>query len=134
MWALVLGTQGHERPHIHFSGWLSGCYYVQTSDVLTSEDDGRQGWIEFGEPLPVYRSRPESRTKWVRPEEGSMVLFPSFVFHRTAPFVAEAKRICIAFDVRAEPQSLASAALASTRPATMGPVSARYSFMYGVSM
>jgi Tfp pilus assembly protein PilF len=101
VWALVLGAQGHEIPHIHLSGWLSGCYYVQTSDVLTSEDDGRQGWIEFGEPLPVYRARSASHTKWVRPEEGTMVLFPSFVFHRTAPFVAEAKRICIAFDVRA---------------------------------
>ena len=69
--------------------------------MLTTEDDGRQGWIEFGHPLPVYRARAEPYTKWIRPEEGLMALFPSFVFHRTAPFEADAKRICIAFDVRA---------------------------------
>jgi hypothetical protein len=29
-----------------------------------------------------------------------MVLFPSFVFHRTVPFEAADKRISIAFDIR----------------------------------
>ena len=30
---------------------------------------------------------------------GDMVLFPSYLYHRTLPFESDAERICVAFDV-----------------------------------
>ena len=37
-----------------------------------------------------------------RPEEGLIVLFPSFFFHRTIPFESAEERISVAFDVLRE--------------------------------
>ena len=34
----------------------------------------------------------------IRPEEGMLVLFPSYFYHRTIPFESAQQRICIAFD------------------------------------
>lgn len=86
-------------PHIHASGWLSGVYYVAVDKAVSTGDGGHEGWIEFGRPQTLYRPTQDPRPRLVRPEEGMMVLFPSYVFHRTIPFTADAQRICIAFDI-----------------------------------
>jgi uncharacterized protein (TIGR02466 family) len=99
VWGIVLGSQGHQIPHMHPAGWLSGCYYVKVPRVV-ADGSGHEGWIEFGRPHERYRATAEPDLKLVRPEEGLMVLFPSFVFHRTVPFEAADKRISIAFDIR----------------------------------
>ena len=40
--------------------------------------------------------------KAVRPEEGLLLLFPSYFYHGTVPFEAAEPRISIAFDVLPE--------------------------------
>ncbi len=100
IWGLVLPAQGFQVPHIHRSGWISGVYYVQVSEAVSETNDGHDGWIEFGRPQSIYRTTAPPNIHLVRPEEGLMVLFPSFFFHRTIPFEAEADRICIAFDIQ----------------------------------
>jgi hypothetical protein len=40
--------------------------------------------------------------KAFRPEEGLMMVFPSYFYHRTIPFEAVEQRISIAFDVLPE--------------------------------
>jgi len=100
IWATVLGSQGHQAPHIHRSGWLSGCYYAKIPDVITSDEGENQvGWIEFGRPQdhPMAKAAPVVRS--YQPYEGMVVLFPSYFYHRTEPFVARDKRISIAFDI-----------------------------------
>ena len=37
--------------------------------------------------------------KIVKPEIGTMVLFPSSLYHSTVPFTSDEERICIAFDL-----------------------------------
>ena len=100
IWGLVLPAQGYQVPHIHRSGWISGVYYVQVSEAVSEPSDGHDGWIEFGRPQSIYRTTAPPNVHVVRPEEGLMVLFPSFFFHRTIPFEAEANRICIAVDIQ----------------------------------
>jgi len=98
-WAVVMEGQGYQAPHIHPQAWLSGVYYASVPPDMAASDTEQAGWIEFGEPLPDYRftARPELRL--VRPEEGLMLLFPSYFFHRTLPFSAGGTRISIAFDI-----------------------------------
>ena len=38
-------------------------------------------------------------TRTVAPAEGTMVLFPSYLWHNTIPFESEHERISISFDV-----------------------------------
>lgn len=99
-WTVILQTQGHQRAHIHADGWLSGVYYVQVPDSVGSDDAGpRDGWIEFGRPPETIRCRHTPETRAVAPATGRMMLFPSFLYHRTIPFQGEAERISFAFDV-----------------------------------
>ncbi len=97
VWATVLEGEGYQAPHIHPSGWLSGVYYPQLPKVV--DDGGTDGWIEFGQPGPEYHFSAEPTLRLVQPEPGLLVMFPSYMFHRTIPFKSEETRISIAFDV-----------------------------------
>lgn len=99
-WAVHPEPGGYERWHMHPSGWISGGYYIDMpTSVVTGEDSagciafglsstlvGREAAAAFGETL-------------VRPEPGSLILFPSHVFHRTYPHRSDGRRICLAFDI-----------------------------------
>lgn len=99
-WAILLRAQGYELPHIHPTGRISGVYYVSLPDAVKQAGKGNQdGWIEFGEPQPSYKVRRIPPLHPVKPEEGSMLLFPSYFWHRTIPFDDPNERISIAFDV-----------------------------------
>lgn len=97
VWAVVLEGKGFQLPHIHPSAWLSGVYYVRVPQV--ADEGGPDGWIEFGQPGPEYHFSADPALRLVKPEPGMMVMFPSFMFHRTIPFQSDETRISVAFDV-----------------------------------
>jgi tetratricopeptide (TPR) repeat protein len=92
-WSVRLNPLGHHLDHVHPEGWLSSAFYVRTP-----ASPGREGWIKFGQP-----GTPTSPTlepgHWIRPEPGMLVLFPSYMWHGTAPFSAEETRLTCAFDL-----------------------------------
>jgi uncharacterized protein (TIGR02466 family) len=96
-WGVILQEQGHQRPHIHPSGWLSGVYYVRIPKSIGP--GSQQGWIEFGRPPESIGCHAQHETMRVRPEAGRMVLFPSYVYHHTIPYSDTENRISFAFDV-----------------------------------
>ena len=101
LWATVLHSDGHQLPHIHPNGWLSGVSYVAVPEVISEDRRDQAGWLEIGcRAIPALGDQP---SKTVRPEPGLLVLFPSYTFHRTLPFSSDAPRISVAFDV--EPRS-----------------------------
>ena len=59
------------------------------------------GWIEFGRPPEHIHRTAEPEVRRVRPEEGPMVLFPSYFCHHTVPTSSADTRVNIAFDVPA---------------------------------
>lgn len=97
-WAVVLAAQGHQGPHFHPSGFLSGVYYVSLPpDMQRASPDA--GALEFGRTEEAVGGRAEPLIHLVQPAEGSLLLFPSYFYHRTLPFESTAERISIAFDV-----------------------------------
>jgi uncharacterized protein (TIGR02466 family) len=99
IWATVLQAGGHQTPHLHPMAWLSGVYYVQLPNDLEST-----GGLEFGSPPKHLFVNSEPETFPVNPREGRLVVFPSYFYHCTKPFVSEQPRISIAFDVIPECQ------------------------------
>ncbi len=97
-WATILERGGHQIPHIHPLAWLSGVYYVKVPAIVAESDPEHKGWIEFGHPLPEFGEAIQSDITPVFPKEGTMVLFPSYLSHRTVPIDDDAERISIAFD------------------------------------
>ena len=98
MWCVVLEPGGHQIPHIHPGAWLSGVYYPQVPEPIRT-GAGPGGWLEFGQPDREFPSKLPPHTLRVRPEEGLLVLFPSYFYHRTIPFDEPGTRISVAFDV-----------------------------------
>ena len=93
----MLRQDGHQLPHIHASGWLSGVYYAQLPDSAPGGDD-HAGWIEFGRPgydLPATGAQ----VRAIAPEVGRLLFFPSYFFHRTIPFRGDRPRVSVAFDL-----------------------------------
>ncbi len=97
VWAVVMGNQGFQLPHIHADGYISGVYYVRLP-ACVDQDTNHQGWIEFGRPPEQFSCPHPPWLKTIRPREGGIVLFPSFFYHRTIPFESDQARISVAFD------------------------------------
>jgi Putative 2OG-Fe(II) oxygenase len=94
----VLHFQGNLTPHIHLDGYLSGVYYPQLPDLLGVPEQGQAGFFELGPPPEQFPIKAATDSLVVRPEEGLMLLFPSYFYHRTIPFESSQRRISIAFD------------------------------------
>lgn len=95
MWATVLHEDGHQAPHIHPAGWMSGVFYLD--DGGAGPDEG--GTIHFGTgPADLRLSAPPQAWSH-QPASGDLLLFPSYLHHHTAPFRGPGVRISLAFDL-----------------------------------
>jgi tetratricopeptide (TPR) repeat protein len=94
-WSVQLQTGGFHIDHVHPRGWLSSAYYVSLPAMADTE--ARAGWLKFGEPGP--RLPACAAEHFVRPEAGTLVLFPSYMWHGTVPFTDTGPRLTAAFDV-----------------------------------
>ncbi|XOV79071.1 MAG: putative 2OG-Fe(II) oxygenase [Aestuariibacter sp.] len=96
-WSVRLKEEGFHSNHIHPEGWLSSVFYVELPGDVEDEEN-KTGWLKFGEPnlLQEHHFKPE---KYVKPQVGKLVLFPSYYWHGTVPFHSSAFRTTIAFDV-----------------------------------
>ncbi len=95
-WSVKLHGGGWHVNHVHPEGWISSSYYVSVPEETRTGED-RAGWIKFGEP-PFETVPPTPPQKWIRPEAGLLVLFPSFMWHGTVPIHDGSVRITAAFD------------------------------------
>ena len=98
LWATLLDSAGHQAPHIHPAAWVSGVYYLQVPAEVRADDPGQQGWIEFGRAPESFPLQAAPRVRRLQPEEGLLVLFPSYLYHRTIPFESGTRRISVALD------------------------------------
>lgn len=94
-WVTILHEDGHQDPHIHPAGWLSGVLYVDAGDAAPGPEDGA---LVFGHPPPATMvSAPREHVHM--PRTGEAVNFPSYWFHHTRPYRGTRPRISLAFDV-----------------------------------
>jgi tetratricopeptide (TPR) repeat protein len=80
----------------HPKGWISSAYYVALPDAVENAA-AKEGWIKFGEPNLPFGVKDAVRRS-VRPRVGTLVLFPSYMWHGTIPFHSGESRTTIAFD------------------------------------
>ncbi|TKD51571.1 2OG-Fe(II) oxygenase family protein [Sphingomonas baiyangensis] len=99
-WCVITESAGFETWHVHQFGWMSGVYYVDVPSSIT-KGSGPAGCLAFG--IPEDEAGQEAAEAFgyelVRPQSGSMLLFPSHAYHRTFPHGATERRICLAFDI-----------------------------------
>jgi tetratricopeptide (TPR) repeat protein len=93
-WSVNLRPGGFHIDHIHPEGWLSSACHIEAP----VSDEGRAGWLKFGQPGLPTTPRLEAE-RFQRPEPGRLVLFPSYMWHGTVPFTSNARRLSLAFDL-----------------------------------
>lgn len=98
-WTTTLERQGYQHGHIHATAHLSGVYYLSLPDVV-ADDTAQAGWIEFGRAPDYYQAQNQGDVRTIKPAPGLLLLFPSYLYHRTIPFDSDQPRITIAFDFR----------------------------------
>ncbi|MEO8306067.1 MAG: putative 2OG-Fe(II) oxygenase [Betaproteobacteria bacterium] len=99
-WSIRLVSGGHHVDHVHPNGWLSSACYVALPRAIGKggTHPGREGWLRFGRPC--FRTDPRlTADHFVKPEAGSLVLFPAYMWHGVEPFESEEPRLAVAFDV-----------------------------------
>jgi hypothetical protein len=96
IWSVRLRPDGFHHDHVHPKGWLSSACYIDLPDTLGSAE--KEGWIKFGEPGVIT----EPKLSWehaVKPGVGTIVLFPSYMWHGTIPFSGDRHRMTCALDI-----------------------------------
>ncbi len=62
------------------------------------DSKGREGWLKFGEAgtptAPALHA-----DHFIKPEPGTLVLFPSYFWHGTVPFTSSGTRLSCAMDI-----------------------------------
>tara|TARA_B110000503_G_C7167937_1_gene422802 strand:- start:5362 stop:6057 length:696 start_codon:yes stop_codon:yes gene_type:complete len=96
-WINITNQHGLHSGHCHPGYALSGTYYFRVSNT--------QGSICFNNPNPAmfYCNFPQGamcpQTVDIVPDDGDIVLFPSWLIHSTRPNRLEEHRISIAFNI-----------------------------------
>lgn len=96
-WSIRLDGEGHHAAHIHPHGLLSSASYWLVPAGVDAPD--APGWLELGNPPPGLAEGLGS-LHTVRPQPGTLVLFPSTLYHGTRP-ITQGTRMTVAFDVNA---------------------------------
>ncbi|MEP9400501.1 putative 2OG-Fe(II) oxygenase [Sphingomonas silueang] len=94
MWSVRLHPGGFHVDHIHPHGWLSSACHI----AVPADDGMRGGWLKFGQP-GIATSPALGPEHWVPARAGQITLFPSYMWHGTAPFGGNESRLSIAFDL-----------------------------------
>lgn len=92
-WSVRLTKEGFHVPHLHPAGVVSSACYVVVPPLDPST---QEGWLEIGRP-PSDLLLDLAPLMTVQPRPGTVVLFPSFLYHGTRPFAA-GERLSVAFD------------------------------------
>lgn len=105
-WINVSPQGAYNTPHSHPRHQWSGCYYVTQPEV----EEGQSGMIEFLDPrgslsdATLLRAQAFSHSFRIRPEQGTMLVFPSFLQHWVHPNQQPQERITVAWNGRFKPR------------------------------
>lgn len=100
-WAMVNGKMASGALHCHPNAFLSGVYYVNTTE--------RTGNIFFQDPRPgaTMTACPVTEfTPWTvrqisyQPAPGGMLIFPSWLYHGVGPNLSDVPRVSLSFNFR----------------------------------
>ncbi len=106
-WANVSGGGHSNMAHSHGAAYWSSVYYVRVGQSSGGElllQDPRMPALRMHAPaLQFGRCGPEGMAR-IKPVEGQIVLFPSWLSHSVGPWDGEGERISIAFNLAAPPR------------------------------
>lgn len=109
--SVVLRGDGSNGEHIHASGYISVVYYVVVPESVTVAEDHR-GALLLGSCRNVTGGHIACwGTRCIKPVPGTLVVFPSHIFHDVVPSQTDSPRISVAADLKPDASMPAGAML-----------------------
>ena len=102
-WSIINQKFASNAGHIHANNLISSVYYIKTNN--------KSGKIIFDDPRPAatIKTAPyHSVGNWnqgnvtVEPQDGLLVMFPSYLVHHVQPNMSEEERIILSFNLDVE--------------------------------
>jgi len=93
-WSNVNSIGGYNISHTHAGSMISGVIYLQSTGTGTIEFQPLNYIYKINHPCWTYNG-----TMKYTPEDGDILLFPSYLLHRVEPNPIDKERINIAFNV-----------------------------------
>ncbi len=95
-WSIKLSPKGFHVNHVHPEGWLSfACHIRPPADDPANPN---AGCLKLGEP-GCATSPTLAPERFVKPQAGTGVIFPSYMWHGTVEYAAGPARTSIAADI-----------------------------------
>ena len=100
MWAIINKKNSFNLRHNHQNCYLSASYYVKKPE--------RSGDISFFDPVEAKTYRYPKKEKstiysnqvvTLKPEEGDLLVFPSYLYHSVQPNLSDEDRVVISFNI-----------------------------------
>ena len=95
-WAVKLARGGGHVDHYHPAGWISSATYISVPKSITDGKD-KSGWLRLGASGVAGLKMPAER--YIKPEAGHLVVFPSYLWHGVEAFSDDQPRITTPFDL-----------------------------------
>lgn len=110
-WANINEKYAYNQPHTHPNALLSGAYYVQVPEgnpgPFILMDPRSQPWVM----QPEYREQHpgNAQIQQIPPEEGRLIMFPSWLEHSVGQNLSDGRRISLSFNIDLLPEALLKA-------------------------
>ena len=98
MFAAGLEGGGHVGPHVHSDAFMTGNYYVKVPKFDDAENSDR-GCVVYGKTLYHGAIGFENKRRTIRPVEGMMLAWPSYLSHATIPYETDQARMVVGYDI-----------------------------------
>lgn len=93
-WFNVNSKNGYNISHNHGGAFISGVLYIQSSETGSIEFEPLNYIYKINHPAWFYNG-----TAKYDPQDGDMILFPSYLMHRVEPNPSDKERINVAFNI-----------------------------------
>ena len=100
MWAIINKKNSYNVRHNHQNCYLSGSYYVkkpENSGDITFFDPKEAKTYRFPEIEKITNYSRDSIT--IKPNEGDLLIFPSYLYHQVGKNLSDKNRIAISFNI-----------------------------------
>ena len=98
LWGVVGRRYDNSIAHYHKDTYMTAVYYAKIPDRFSEADETKAGWLEIFRPdLAVEFD--DKDTDHILPKTGSMIIFPSHIYHRAMPCPPGDERVILACDI-----------------------------------
>ena len=101
MWTTIYPTGSFVPEHVHSNSYISGVFYSKAPEGCGDIVFHDPSWVAKTMLMHTNEPRfPNVETKYsIKAEEGLMVLFPSWLPHRSLPNTSNEDRIIVSFNI-----------------------------------